>query len=33
MNRKVFGLLLALTAAGLICFGVWMLLHARYARL
>jgi hypothetical protein len=24
--------LLALTAAGLICYGVWQVLHARYAR-
>lgn len=25
--------LLAVTAAGLVCFGVWQLLHARYARI
>ena len=25
--------LLAVTSAGLICFGVWQLLHARYARI
>jgi len=24
--------LLAVTSAGVICFGVWQLLHARYAR-
>ena len=25
--------MLALTSAGLVCYGIWMLLHARYARL